>query len=322
MDKGKYISSLIQKHINNNISKDELESLQELLNNNVNDEFTSSLTDLWESTSNISNTITTEELNELYTRIKPRKKINFKKALSQLAAILFIPILISNFLLLKNYKKDTHKNKFISIETPLGSKQKTILSDGSIVWLNSGSKIKYASNYSDNNRTIHLTGEAFFNVKANKKKTFYVITKNGKIIVTGTKFNIDTYNNQEYTQIALESGILEFTNKYNNKTYKIYPGELLFCDKNEIKKTKCEIKKTLAWKNGLLIFENDPLSLVAKKLNRWYDSNIIVSKQLQDHRITITIKQETLEKTLSYIQEIIPIKIIKKENKEFLIIKK
>lgn len=320
MNKDKNISNLIHKHINNKISKEELNSLHVILNTNTNSKFEESLFELWESPTKYSNNISEKELSEIFNSVKPNSRINIIKILSKLAALFFLPLLLFTICLMVN-NKQKHIENFTYLETPMGSKQKIILPDSSIIWQNSGSKIKYSSNYGLKNRTIHLTGEAFFDVKTNKKNPFYVITKDGKITVTGTKFNINTYREQKYTQIGLESGILSFKNKFDNKIYILQPGEILHCENHKVKKGTKKIEEIIAWKDGLLIFDNETLAIVAKKLNRWYDSNIIIDKKLLKHRITITIGKETLEKTLSYIKEIIPIKIEKRENKKFIITK-
>ena len=83
---------------------------------------------------------------------------------------------------------------------------------------------------------------------------------------TGTKFNINTYKEQKYTQISLESGILAFKNKFNNKIYSLKPGDILHSEKNTVKKETTKIQKIIAWKDGVLIFDNEALSMVAKKL--------------------------------------------------------
>ena len=142
---------------------------------------------------------------------------------------------------------------------PYGKRSDIILADGTHIRLNSGSKLTYPSKFKTDSREVYLSGEAFFDVKSNPDQPFYVITKDIKIKVTGTRFNVSSYDEDNTTQTVLVKGrITAGKNKLFAKSMDLFPGErLTYTKSNEaLFRDKVDVKLYVSWVDGYLIFEN------------------------------------------------------------------
>jgi ferric-dicitrate binding protein FerR (iron transport regulator) len=163
---------------------------------------------------------------------------------------------------------------------PYGKRSEITLADGTHIWLNSGSQLSYPSRFKTNSRDVYLTGEAFFDVTADANKPFYVMTRDFKIKVLGTKFNVSSYSEDRTIQTVLLKGkVSAGKNKLFAETIDLYPGERLVYDKagNNLAKEKVDVQLYTSWINGYLIFDNEPTTEVFKKLERYYNQRIIAS---------------------------------------------
>lgn len=235
--------------------------------------------------------------------------------LSRVAAILFIPMFLTSLWFLLNRNEPAGNTSVVSVSTPMGATTKTVLPDGTEVWQNAGSNLTYESNFSEGNREVFLSGEAFFHVKANTRKPFYVKTREGLVKVTGTKFNVSAYDEDNYVSVVLESGKLSFhgmeEGEIGDEAYILAPGDRLvyYAGENAFFKDRPAIEKYTSWKDGKLIFRNDPFHVLIEKLSRWYHADIVIldeSNELQDHPFTLTIENETLPQVLEYLSRAAP----------------
>lgn len=161
----------------------------------------------------------------------------------------------------------THANEataFNTIATPRGGQYQIVLSDGSKVWLNAASSIKFPTVFAKE-RTVEITGECYLEVTTNRAKPFLVKANGTSIEVLGTSFNINAYPNEP----ALKTTLLEGIVKINNTVLK--PGEAYINGHIE----KANIEQDIAWKNGIFNFEGTNLPMVMRQLERWYDIKII-----------------------------------------------
>lgn len=239
------------------------------------------------------------------------------------------------------------KNKitYNQIITRKGQKAKVILSDGSEIWLNAQSRLRYPSAFSDNERKVSLSGEAFFNIKkTSDRKPFLIETGKLKIRVTGTRFNVKAYPDEDVIETTLVEGSITLLRKVGNEyqTIHLKPDQKATLIKNgadisidEIRSDKPTIafmketsKKTVnkkekivispqvniaahvGWKNDRLIFENETFEDIAYELERWFDVKIIfMDNSLKKYRYTGKfIHKESLEEILSVIQMTTPFK--------------
>lgn len=174
----------------------------------------------------------------------------------------------------------------VSVEAPLGAKTRLVLPDGSLVWLNAGSKIIYSQGFGVRDRNLWLNGEAYFEVEKNEKLPFAVTTKELDVTVLGTKFNFRNYDDDEEVTVDLLEGKVQLENhvKTMDKCY-LSPSEKVTLNKQTgdmvIIPSKTENVKE--WTNDKLLFDEMPLRDIVRELNRIYDVNIcIMDDQLAD----------------------------------------
>lgn len=241
-----------------------------------------------------------------------KKKVDFLTLLQRVAAILLLPVLIATAIFY--YSQRNHTQQFSSVyntaETPLGMRSSLTLPDGTKVWLNAGSKLSYPVLFSDKFREVKLSGEAYFEVKKDKNWPFVVSSENMKIVVTGTTFNCNAYPENNQIQTVLVEGEVTVMNQSATETEVIAPGELAVFDRNsqKIAKTKVDLEKYIAWKNGKLMFREDKMNLVVEKLERWYNVEFeIKDKEILDYVYTATFINESLEQVLKMLSLSAPI---------------
>ncbi|MCG6189573.1 FecR family protein [Maribellus maritimus] len=253
---------------------------------------------------------------------KPVKMIfssNITKWLSRAAAILFIPLLGVVFYLLSNGNFKTTEFADLAVDSleviaPIGSRTVVQLSDGTEVNLNYGSKIKYPRNFNGERREIVLSGEAFFDVAHNKEKPFVVKTGQLQVKVLGTEFNINAYPDDDFISTTLVKGkvaVEKVVGREQVEQIKLMkPGENMTYNKNSETVTSHEgsIDKYIAWKDGKLIFDDEPITKVAEKLGRMFNVEIEVANDVKDLSYTVTFFNDPLYLILDLMTETTPIK--------------
>lgn len=236
---------------------------------------------------------------------------------SKIAAILFIPLIITSGFLIYDKYKDSRIEGFVEINVPNGSRIKTQLPDGSTVWLNSGTTLRYPQNYNKRNRMAEISGEAYFDITPDRMHPFIVRTNMLDIKVLGTSFNIMAYPDQDIISATIEKGRVSIEQSQNGEMVKRFcflePGQRMIYSKTDARarKFKTDTEKYTSWKDGKLIFRNDPLHCVIKRLERWYHVDIEVldpTHELPQHPFTLTIENETLPHVLEYLSVASPIK--------------
>jgi len=219
-------------------------------------------------------------------------------------------------------KSNRNKTDLNQIIIPYGKRSDIRLADGTHVWLNSGSKLSYPFKFSENSREVYLSGEAFFEVKPNAKKPFFVNTHDIKIKVLGTSFNVCAYSNDKTVQTVLIKGrVTEGKNKLFASTIDLQPGERLTyikSDKNLLK-DKVDVKLYSSWVKGYLIFDNIPIHEVLTKLKRSYNQDIIIEKGLEQISFSGKLDlQDNIKDVLYNIAFASSLKVLK-ENGSYII---
>lgn len=173
-----------------------------------------------------------------------------------------------------------------TVVVPYGKRSKIVLSDRSEVWLNSGSRLVYPAEFGKGKREVFLEGEALFEVHHNTAKPFVVLTNDIEVEVLGTIFNLSAYPDDRFTETVLERGSVAIGNK-NDKLLKhssvqITPGTLARYNPESNKITREQVNTELytSWRNGYLLYEQEPLSSIVKKLSRYYVCEIQFSERL------------------------------------------
>lgn len=179
-----------------------------------------------------------------------------------------------------------------------------ILPDGSKVYLNSNTIIKYPEQFGKDSRNIYLKGEAYFEVIGNTAKPFIVNTNNAVIKVLGTSFNINTKTANNKVEVFVESGNVQLSQKSNNDNrILIEPGYIGALSRNILIKSKNNDINYLAWKTKYLIFRDTKLKIVAEKIESVYNTNIQFNKkQIADCPLTATFNNAPLDSVLNVIE--------------------
>lgn len=235
------------------------------------------------------------------------------------AAVLLIPMLaISVYWLASNVFSDS-QSQMVNYIVPNGQKSQVILADGTKVWLNSGSQLSYAANPRGKYRKVNLEGEAYFEVVKNTHRPFLVQTKDYSVKVYGTKFNVRTYDDFRGSETILKEGSISILSKHHDEI-KMTPGDrFLFTGNNQYTLSKVDPDLYLSWKDNVLKIDNETLTDLIVRMERWYGVKINVKNfdVVKDLRYTLTIKTESLREMLDLMRFVTPFNYsIKGENVE------
>jgi len=162
----------------------------------------------------------------------------------------------------------------LSLEVGRGHEFKIILEDSTVVWLNSESMLSYPEVFSSDERRVHVTGEAYFEVKPDAKRPFYVETDEQVVRVYGTAFNIRAYGDDPYVYTTLEHGSIAITRAdISSGEVLLSPGHqaLLNREDSKLNMRIVDTQVITGWRNGRFVFEDQPLSVIMRDLARWYD---------------------------------------------------
>lgn len=182
-----------------------------------------------------------------------------------------------------NYSEGEGKQQILynTIRTPLGGEYSVTLADGTEVWLNAMSELKYPVHFKDNERRVELKGEAYFKVKRDASRPFYVTVADYEIKVLGTSFNMKAYENDNCWQATLCTGKINFTDLKNRQNVILSPGNQAVCDRNtgQMVVEKVDVDLFTAWTKGEFRFDNTPIEEIFTILQRWYKIDIFYASQ-------------------------------------------
>ncbi|RKE43530.1 FecR family protein [Sphingobacterium detergens] len=160
-----------------------------------------------------------------------------------------------------------------TLKTPKGATYELVLADGTLVSLNTDSKLTYPSSFESGDRIVELEGEAYFRVtKTKDHKGFIVKTKNQQTRVLGTKFNINAYSDEEDVRTSLEEGSVIVSKQHS--AVKLRPNEQAFSENGKLRSKTINIDQVLSWKSGQFCFDGTNTSEVFKEIARWYDIDV------------------------------------------------
>ncbi len=330
------IPELIKKYSDNQCSPEEAREVLSILKNPENDLLLMSKTEfLFEKEEFMGKVQNPGEQKQTLERILDRlhHRIHLREekprstspkslfgVFSRVAAVLVLPLLAySLYLSLETGKTgvfaENHRT-IQTVKTATGMQTDFVLPDGSHVWLNSGSVLKYPVPFAADRRQVELTGEAFFDVEKDASHPFVVNAGAMNIEVKGTRFNVVNYPDETTTEMILESGSVRlYSGEYENRKtiVNVKPGEMASYDKSksikELKISKVEVDKYTAWKSGTLIFRDDKMEAVVRKLNRWFNVDIVLhGPELKEYVYTATYREETLPQILELLKISAPVK--------------
>lgn len=165
---------------------------------------------------------------------------------------------------------------FHTLVVPTANFFKLTLADGTTVWVNSHSELRFPSTFSSNERRVFLTGEAYFEVAKDASKPFYVQTEDAEIQVLGTHFNLASYGKNSKTSLA--EGRVQMT--VDDHSVVIAPGQSAQWTNGALKVKNTNLQKDLAWKNNEFYFKEDNIIQISQQLKLWYDLDVSLSKNV------------------------------------------
>jgi len=166
-----------------------------------------------------------------------------------------------------------------TVSTARGNQYQLVLADGSKVWLNSASSLRFPTSFTGNSREVELDGEGYFEITKDASKPFHVKTKTQHIEVLGTHFNVNAYQDEEATRTTLLEGKVKVSSMGNGQWSMLKPGEqaslsLSSGTSQNISVQTADVDKVMAWKNGWLDFDDTDLRTIMRQISRWYDVDI------------------------------------------------
>jgi len=186
---------------------------------------------------------------------------------------------------------------------PVGGIYAVNLSDGTKVWLNSKSTLKYPVEFSGKTRNVSLEGEAYFEVAKNQQSPFTVKTKSGNVTVLGTHFNVSAYAEDQNFETTLAEGKVKVSQE--DESVLLKPGQQARSKNAGLKVVEVDASVYTAWKDGKFYFENENLKNILIKMARWYNFNVkFEQKSLEQIKFTgIVLKDEPIDHFLDIISK-------------------
>lgn len=163
---------------------------------------------------------------------------------------------------------------FNTIETPNGGQYQVRLPDGTKVWLNAASMLKYPLNFGKKERRVELNGEGYFEVAENKSKPFRIKTDRQEVTVLGTHFNVNNYKDETNTTTTLLTGSISLLNLVSSEKVILKPNDQGVLSGKTLNVQQVNAEDAIAWKNGEFLFNDEPLESIMRQISRWYDVEV------------------------------------------------
>lgn len=219
--------------------------------------------------------------------------------------------------------QQSNKKQMQTIHVPAGQRAEVTLADGTHVWLNSRSTLKFPEQFSANTRNVELDGEGYFSVQHNENSPFTVHTQNHDIQVLGTEFNVKAYHNTSLFETALLKGSVKISSPNLRNGLQLKPNEIVSIENRMLKKSTINNSDYFKWKEGLFCFENESIQDLIKKLELYYDTTIEIQRpSLLKHHYSGKFRiQDGIEHVLKVLQLKHKFTYIKDDDKNLIIIK-
>ena len=260
--------------------------------------------------------------------IKFKRRKHFINILTRVAAILMVPVF--SFGLYMSHKYQSTRLGQVSVNqaynevySSVDAITKVLLPDGSNVWLNHSSTLKYPATFQGDFRTVELTGEGYFEVAHNPKIPFIVKAGEIQVLACGTTFNIMAYPDEDRIETSLINGRVELLKTEPNgkpiPLLKMRPTDMAIFHtyNNEISTRTIDDDRYFSWKDGKIVFNKEPITEVVKKLSRWFNVDIQVKDpELLNLTFTATFVHETLPQVMELLTLVSPISYSISDRKE------
>lgn len=252
---------------------------------------------------------------QVWEKHRANNVVSISVWLQRIAAVLFIPVLLGGiwYYLQQNELRKELTVLMVNQEiiTQPGTKTHLFLPDSTEVWLNAASSLKFPSAFAGNERRIVLNGEAIFKVYKNKKKPFIVGTSSMEVEAVGTEFNVSAYSGDLEFSTTLAEGKVKITDLTKpDQVMFIDPGAQVNYDTRSktYKAERVKVQDVIAWRDGVLIFNETPFYEVVAKLGRWFNADIKINDtSISNYRFTGTFTSESLDQVMDLLTLTTPI---------------
>ena len=202
-------------------------------------------------------------------------------------------------------KSENQPMKYHTLAVPVGGEYHFTLADGTRVWVNSASEVRFPNCFSGGKREIYVKGEVYLEVARDEKHPFVVHAGENEVRVLGTRFNLTAYTDEQQVITTLVEGSVEFRN--DQSSIRLKPGEQSVLDRetNKLEKQKVDVSIYTSWVSGTYEYERMPLSDITRQLSRWYDVQFVYeTTEFSNHPFTGVVKRDqSLEEVLSIIEK-------------------
>jgi len=258
-----------------------------------------------------------DALKTVNTKIAQSDSSKWWISLQRVAAILVLPLLVySAYLTLQNISMKKLPEEPVIMQT-VSSRQGMVtqfaLADGTKVWLNSGSELQFPTRFDGDKREVMIKGEAFFEVTKNEKQPFRVNASELKVEVLGTSFNVVNFDDDTQSEVVLVTGKVALSSEKGqiNSAYgTMHSGQRAIYEKGQQKvyTQDVEVDKYIAWREGNLIFKDDSMEDVVKRLSRWFNVEITINDpEIKKYIYKATFRNENLVQVLNLLKLSAPI---------------
>lgn len=302
--------NLLKRYFNNRYSKNDYLDLKRMLENGDPD-LETLMQQHWKEFEGLSLpegkdlSLIADQLNTQIRTPQSSMWKNVYSRFSKIAAILILPLIIAlGFLYYQFDEYLSQKDVYVEISSPTGARTAFNLPDGSSVWLNGDSYIRYPVVFTAK-RQVELKGEGFFKVQSDKEHPFRVSANGITVRATGTEFNVLAYEDDPEIRIILKEGKVEVSDEQSSVIKEMQPGYQLVYQKSTSSAdyTKIDAESYSGWIDGKLIFENAGMEDVKSRMERWYGVKIdIEDEELLQLHFKATFMDESIEEALKLLQ--------------------
>lgn len=206
----------------------------------------------------------------------------------------------------EEHGKGVVTEEYNKLTTPIGGEYSLVLSDGTKVFLNADSELKYPVEFSDGKRIVDLKGEAYFEVHKDSLRPFIVRMNGAEVTVLGTSFNVNTYGDDGQIYTTLVNGSVRVSSVKNGQAEVLKPGmqSVMDVQSGQLTVREVDVEPYVAWREGRFVFRAMTLDLIMRQLQRWYDFEVFYQNpELKDYEFRGVIKRDMdLDKVLSVIK--------------------
>ena len=304
------LKKLLSKHITASLNKDEISRLKELTEQVEYQDLEKYLFEIWNAYSSTGHR-NSKAFDRIKTNLKriiqPKVSIPLRQYLYRIAVVMLIPLFgFGVYLYTRQSTLNELEQNQYAITTSKGERTSITLPDGTKVTIAANSTFTYPATFGKDNRTVNLSGEAYFEVAHNARLPFIINTKEVSVEVLGTTFNLFAYPDEAYFEASLVEGSVKvFWKEYPKETVILTPNQKVrFSYANKlITKSETDLYVETAWHKKMLAFRSDSIISIFSQLERFYGVEISVAGNIPNDHFTASYNEEDVNQVLRNLQQ-------------------